>query len=316
MKGAEIKKYFEKTVINFLKIGDSSILNSWSEDEIDALKAEIEYFYDEGNINEKLKIDRMYEIHNILYDFSEKLRYCANEIASRPDETRFSDEILETLILKPDYFLEDWYGDNSISISSNSLTHVMRYIGRFTLAKQNEISLYKRYGKYSSQNNERTFHNPQDDLIKSKESSVDTHVALISDKSITGDLRNKFNGILLESIKIYFGQLATEKSANGNPYLDKRDVEQFIDRAFLCKSSIPRLTMNIHPNSERGVITKLFYNFYDSSVNYGAEHSHRGTKEKYVKLLTDHFTNFRYDAVSVNFNKSKYANKDWAKLTI
>ena len=132
-----------------------------------------------------------------------------------------------------------------------------------------------------------------------------TSTSPASDKQI-----NIFNSMPLDEVRRWFMQLADNNSTNGKPFLTPEQVEQFIERAFLGHTNIPDLTFNV-ADGERTSITKLFYLFYQRCTNDYAIEPTKHCKEKYVRLLTDHFTNYKYKTVFSTFNNSKNAPKQW-----
>ncbi|GAB3955417.1 hypothetical protein GCM10028805_43030 [Spirosoma harenae] len=126
------------------------------------------------------------------------------------------------------------------------------------------------------------------------------------------DSRNNiFNHPLsLDEVKKWFVQLAENKSTNGKPFLTTGQVDQFIDRAFVGKTDLPKLTLNI-AEGERDSVKKLFYLFFKRCTQDYAIEPTTQCKEKYVRLLTDNFSNYNYEIVFNTFNKPKNSNKKW-----
>ena len=122
---------------------------------------------------------------------------------------------------------------------------------------------------------------------------------------------NQFNPPMsLDEVRKWFKQLASNKSTNGEPFLTNNQIDQFIERAFAGGKSVPKLTINM-AEGERTSITKLFYLFYVHCKNDYSIEPTTHCKEKYVRLLTDNFTNYNYDTVFKSFNNSKHAPKQW-----
>ncbi|QJW90749.1 hypothetical protein HNV11_15845 [Spirosoma taeanense] len=124
------------------------------------------------------------------------------------------------------------------------------------------------------------------------------------------DQKNNFNSMALQEVRQWFIKLADNNSKNGKPFLTAEQVEQFIERAFVGSANIPKLTFNI-AKSERTSVTKLFYLYYQRCTQDYAVESTKHCKQKYVQLLTDHFTNYEYKTVFDTFNNSQNAKKDW-----
>ena len=122
---------------------------------------------------------------------------------------------------------------------------------------------------------------------------------------------NNFNRPMhLAEVRKWFIQLAENNSKNGKPFLTIEQVGQFIERAFVGNVTIQKLTLNM-AEGERTSITKLFYLFYQRCTNDYAIEPTKHCKEKYVRLLTDNFTNYNYNTVFGTFNNSRNAPKQW-----
>ena len=130
----------------------------------------------------------------------------------------------------------------------------------------------------------------------------------------TNERGNTFNHpMLLDEVRRWFIQLSENDSKNGKPFLTVEQVGQFIDRAFCGNNNLQKLTFNM-ADGERTSITKLFYLFFTRCINDYKIEPTKHRKEKYVRLLTDNFTNYNYDTVFSTFNNSKKAPKAW-KIT-
>ncbi|AEI51209.1 hypothetical protein [Runella slithyformis] len=114
-------------------------------------------------------------------------------------------------------------------------------------------------------------------------------------------LKNNFNSMDYEDIRPYFVKLTTLRSKNGEPHLTEEQLNQFLVNAFVEKTiPEPKIKMNFR-DGEIGTIRAIFYSYYLACQR---EHeSTRNVKDKYVKLLTDYFQGFKYDAIFNNFNK-------------
>ena len=130
----------------------------------------------------------------------------------------------------------------------------------------------------------------------------------------TDTRKNTFNSMPLDEVKRWFIQLAENNSKNGKPFLTIEQVEQFIERAFVGNTNIQKLTLN-YANREKLILWKLFYQYYQNCVSIDRS-VERGVqcRDKYIKLLTDNFTNFIFEKVKDNFSKSNQVEKDWNLL--
>lgn len=115
----------------------------------------------------------------------------------------------------------------------------------------------------------------------------------------TSENKTNFNGMPIEEVKKYFEGLL-RKSKNGEPFLTKEQFDKFIDSAFVkVETPDSKIKMNFG-RGEKQAITKIFYSFFSISQTY--ENTNH-VKEKYVRLLSDNFENFKYETVFDNFSK-------------
>ncbi len=122
------------------------------------------------------------------------------------------------------------------------------------------------------------------------------------------DKENKFNKVPLIQVYKYFMQLAEEPE---KPFLTSAEVFDFIDKSFCCNTEIDKLEFT-NTNKKQGLIWKLFHNFYEDCTNSTLYDTTKHTKEKYVKLITDNFTNWDYRAVYDNFANAN--SRHWKRL--
>ena len=119
---------------------------------------------------------------------------------------------------------------------------------------------------------------------------------------------NTFNKVPLNKVYKYFLQLAEEPE---KPFLTSEEVHNFIDKAFCNNAKIDKLTFS-NINKNQSTVWKLFHNFYDDCTTNTLYEANRHVKKKYVKLITDNFTNWDYESVHDNFAKGD--SKYWKKL--
>ena len=103
----------------------------------------------------------------------------------------------------------------------------------------------------------------------------------------------------LEVARKHFKKLTINKSkGNNEPFLTNVQLDLFIKQAFEENIEIEKLTLNLAPYKEKLFLVKLFYQFYELGIEY------EGTsqcQDKYIRLLTDNFTNWDYDNIKNNF---------------
>lgn len=124
--------------------------------------------------------------------------------------------------------------------------------------------------------------------------------------------QNNFNRMPIKEAKAFFEPLTVENSKNGKPFLTPEQLQAFYKRAFHGDASQAKQTLNVAPKGEALFITHLFYSYYSiCTANYLYEPD-RQCRDKYIKLLTDNFTNWSFEKIRDNFNKS--TSRSWKQL--
>ncbi len=118
---------------------------------------------------------------------------------------------------------------------------------------------------------------------------------------------NHFNKFMpIELAENHFKVFTDAKHKKGNtPFLSKEAFEQFIKKAFHGKSEIEKQKLNVGTR-EKWFIVKRFYEFYKIGIGENEGLQYETTtqcREKYIRLLTDNFTNWSYNEIENNFNK-------------
>ena len=107
----------------------------------------------------------------------------------------------------------------------------------------------------------------------------------------------------LEIAREHFKVFVTTESKNGNLFLTNEQLNSFIKRAVEGNKEIEKQTLN-WANREKLFLVKRFYQFYTLAVDRYENTTQ--CKEKYIKLLTDNFTNWDFKNIKSNFaNKVK-----------
>jgi len=148
---------------------------------------------------------------------------------------------------------------------------------------------------------------------KCNQDSVEFSQAESEPKPSLEEAENKFcSGMEMKIPYWFFNRLTTQRSRRDNkPFLSEEQFNEFIVRAFLKEQSAQKQTLNVG-NREKGFIVKLFYDFYyKEALYYDAEHY---TRETYIKLLTDNFTNWTYDQIKNNFKNT--VKREWASVNL
>lgn len=120
--------------------------------------------------------------------------------------------------------------------------------------------------------------------------------------------KNKFNKVPLEQVCKYFMQLA---EIHPIPFLTEQEVLNFIDKAFCGNNKIGILVLN-NTNRNKGLIWRLFYDFFYDCCENTIYDTTKQSKKKYVGLITSNFSNWEYKTVFENFSKSD--TKMWKRL--
>jgi hypothetical protein len=120
-------------------------------------------------------------------------------------------------------------------------------------------------------------------------------------------LENKFfKGMPMKTPIEHFKKLTEEKSKNGKPFLTEVQLISFLNRVFLHDQSEKMQKIN-YEYGEKGIIIKLFYEFYDIAMK---DYSGYRKKERYIKLLSDNFFDMEYDTIKYSF-RSDITRKEW-----
>lgn len=110
----------------------------------------------------------------------------------------------------------------------------------------------------------------------------------------------------LEIAKEHFLVFTKRLSKNKQPFLSEEQLNLFMERAFQGNSQIEIQTFN-YSIREKLFIVKRFYQFYLLAIQ--DYESTTQCKDKYLKLLTDNFSNWDYRNIKTNFgNKVK---REW-----
>jgi hypothetical protein len=117
---------------------------------------------------------------------------------------------------------------------------------------------------------------------------------------------NIFNPSMpLEEVRRWFTKLANTSSKNGSPFLTVEQVDQFVKRAFEGESFADKLSMNTK-NGDKGTVIGLFHSYYIYCVTHKTNMGKIdpvASREKYIRLLTDHFDNWTFEEVRNNFRR-------------
>ncbi|RAU81977.1 hypothetical protein [Pontibacter arcticus] len=120
---------------------------------------------------------------------------------------------------------------------------------------------------------------------------------------------NQFcKGMPMQEVIEHFKPLATTLSKHNNqPFLSQEQFNLFLKRAFLNQTGIEQQKINMG-NGEKYFVIKRFYQFYSiASVQY---ESTTQCKDKYIRLLSDNFSNWKYEDLKGNFSQNK-SKREW-----
>lgn len=100
----------------------------------------------------------------------------------------------------------------------------------------------------------------------------------------------------------HFKILCDTKNKAGKAYLTESDFISFIKCAFLNDKSANKVTLNFG-SREKWFVIKRFYEFYQKGIEFENSSQY---KDKYIRLVSDNFTNWTYESLKNNFgNKVK-----------
>jgi hypothetical protein len=128
---------------------------------------------------------------------------------------------------------------------------------------------------------------------------------------------NNFNMMPLDRVRKYFMSLTKMKSSeNQKPILTSLQVEEFIQRAFIGKTEIPKVRPN-RGNRDAGYIRKLFYKFWEGCDRGNIYKTEGGnTQNEYISLLVNNIEGFDFKSTKDNFHKSKDIKKPLPQVEI
>jgi len=117
---------------------------------------------------------------------------------------------------------------------------------------------------------------------------------------------NDYTNIFQKSMPIdeavsHFKKLTENNSKNGSPFLTTEQLDIFIRKAFCGVKDLPKQTFNQAPSGEKSIIQYVFREFYDANWDYFGTGQ---VQDKFIKLLTENFTDWDYKNVRNNFSKS------------
>jgi hypothetical protein len=98
----------------------------------------------------------------------------------------------------------------------------------------------------------------------------------------------------------FFSRLTNSQNKNGEPYLTKEALDDFMERGFMGNKKIKKIKIN-YVSSEKTKIQSLFHTFYSKTVE--TEFDFSRNNDKYIHLLTDNFIGWDYENVKANFNR-------------
>lgn len=114
----------------------------------------------------------------------------------------------------------------------------------------------------------------------------------------------------LEQVIDHFRVFANKKSKNGKPFLTLEQLDLFIQRAFVENKIIECQKFNFTRGEKQPIINR-FHELYQKAVLEGWE-SNQHCQDKYVKLISENFSNWDYNKLKQNFRDKR--NYDWENL--
>lgn len=113
---------------------------------------------------------------------------------------------------------------------------------------------------------------------------------------------NKFvPSMPMEKVINHFKALTEKKSKNGQPFLTQEQLILCLQKAFLNKPKIEKQKINLG-TGQKGYVIKRFYEFFVLAV---ADYNELNKKDKYIKLLSDNFTNWKSSTIKDMFKPNK-----------
>lgn len=136
--------------------------------------------------------------------------------------------------------------------------------------------------------------------IKYLESRIEIDTFESKSKKTTSEEINIFHRKMkLDIPRSHFRRLTTNKSKNGEPFLTKIQLDNFIQKAFLGEK-LPKQRINVAPKGEKILIQYVFKEFYNQYYDY---FNTCQVSKLFIELLTENFDNWEYENVKNSFNK-------------
>ena len=156
----------------------------------------------------------------------------------------------------------------------------------------------------------KSFENLKEVSKGKKEFYRDTYfINMEQKKSSTGDTDNidiykGYTNIFQKSMPVdvaasHFKKLTENNSKNGKSFLTKEQLDVFIRKAFCGVQDLPKQKFNQAPSGEKLIIQYVFREFYDIYWEYFGTGQ---VQDKFIKLLTENFTDWNYKNVRNNFS--------------
>lgn len=118
---------------------------------------------------------------------------------------------------------------------------------------------------------------------------------------IKGSINQFWLGIPMTVVIDHFEIMTRKKSKNGKVYLTDEQFIRFLKKGFLDEISLEKQEINCS-RGEKGLVIKKFWEFFDLAVS---EYGHPTKSERFIKLITECFTNWSQTTIKPFFKPKK-----------
>ncbi len=261
---------------------------------IDVLINEKKYTWDEQEINTyKAFLDK--EFQQYTFDDNSRKNYLSKLFDRIVSEIK---EIEENTVKEYGYFIDGFY-DSEVFIATKDNINNYFYSSEMQKRSINDFyDLVKKLRNYIDAKNKLVIVRKYI-LGKKEPEPIETNTLQEATTPFDSETINLFcKSMPLKMVIQHFEVFTQRKSKNGKPFLTEEEFNSFIKRAFLGKEEEPKQTFNM-ATREKLFLVKRFYQFYDMS--WKEYENTQQCQEKYIRLLTDNFTNWDYQQTKNNF---------------
>lgn len=135
--------------------------------------------------------------------------------------------------------------------------------------------------------------------------NIQKNIELIGNNEKDNTFNKKAN--LTDMIKFFSVFKSPNEKNDDKQWLDENQFNKFIEKAFKGNIMVEKQKIELG-NSEKFFIVKRFAAFYESHLIQNL--AKKSDKERYIKLLTDNFTDWYFEDIKANFKTTNH-QRSW-----